>query len=175
VIVNGIPLEQNGQIRNGDRVDVRNGSIKLTTTSGDASFYSGVFTVRQSGGPGGYTELTLVGGDFSACSQRRLAAKNPPKKPKTKTKKTPKAKGKAAKPAAATNVRSLWGTGTGKFRTKSRYSSATVRGTTWLSIDRCDGSLTVVREGIVQVFDLTLRKTIDVGPGERYLAPAQKK
>jgi hypothetical protein len=71
-------------------------------------------------------------------------------------------------------VRSLWGKGTGKFRTKSRFSSATVRGTNWLSIDRCDGSLTVVREGIVEVFDFTLRKTVQVGAGEQYLAPAKK-
>jgi uncharacterized repeat protein (TIGR01451 family) len=152
VLVNGQPLEQDGQIRNGDTVDVRQGSIQLTTTSGKASFYSGIFTVRQTGGSSSYTELTLVGGDFSACGQRRLAAKDPPKK----------------------NVRSLWGKGTGKFRTKSRFSSATVRGTNWLSLDRCDGSLTVVREGIVEVFDFTLRKTVQVGAGEQYLAPAKK-
>jgi hypothetical protein len=157
VIVNGLTLEQNTQIRNGDRIDVRNGSIELTTTSGEASFYSGIFTVRQTGGRGGYTVLTLVGGDFSACGKtkkRKLAgsSQDPPKK----------------------NVRSLWGKGTGKFRTKSRFSSATVRGTTWLTVDRCDGSLTFVREGIVDVFDLVLKKTVEVGPGEQYLARAKK-
>ena len=157
VIVNGLLLEQNTQIRNGDRIDVRGGSIQLTTTSGEASFYSGIFTVRQTGGPDGYTVLTLVGGDFSACgktTKRKLAgsAQDPPKK----------------------NVRSLWGKGTGKFRTKSRFSSATVRGTTWLTIDRCDGSLTVVREGVVDVFDLVLQQTVEVGPGEQYLARPKK-
>ena len=156
VIVNGLTLEQNTQIRNGDRVDVRNGSIVLTTTSGEASFYSGIFTVRQTGGREGYTVLTLVGGDFSACgkAKRKLAgsAQDPPKK----------------------NVRSLWGKGTGKFRTKSRFSSATVRGTTWLTVDRCDGSLTAVREGVVEVFDLTLKKTVEVNAGEQYLARAKK-
>jgi hypothetical protein len=154
VIVNGRPLEQNGLIKNGDRVDVRNGSILLTTTSGEANFYSGIFTVRQTGGPTGYTELTLVGGDFSSCGKRKLATtrQEPPKK----------------------NIRSLWGKGTGKFRTKSRFSSATVRGTTWLTIDRCDGSLTLVREGTVEVLDLTLKKTVQVGAGQQYLAPAKK-
>jgi hypothetical protein len=113
--------------------------------------------VRQTGGREGYTVLTLVGGDFSACKptkKRKLAASSqePPRK----------------------TVRSLWGTGTGKFRTKSRFSSATVRGTTWLTVDRCDGSLTVVREGIVEVLDLTLKKTVEVRAGEQYLAPAKK-
>lgn len=158
VIVNGLLLEQSTQIRNGDRIDVRGGSIQLTTTSGEASFYSGIFTIRQTGGQDGYTVLTLVGGDFSACKttnkKRKLAgsAQDPPKK----------------------NVRSLWGKGTGKFRTKSRFSSATVRGTTWLTIDRCDGSLTVVREGVVDVFDLVLQQTVEVGPGEQYLARPKK-
>jgi hypothetical protein len=154
VLVNGVPVSQDTQIRNGDRIDVRNGSIELTTTSGDANFYSGVFTVKQAGGRNAYTELTLVGGDFSVCGKRKLAAfdQTPPKK----------------------NVRSLWGKGTGKFRTKSRFSSATVRGTNWLTVDRCDGSLVLVREGVVEVRDFTLRKTVQVSAGESYLAPAKK-
>ncbi len=30
----------------------------------------------------------------------------------------------------------------GSFRTKGRYSASTVRGTTWNTSDRCDGTLT---------------------------------
>jgi uncharacterized repeat protein (TIGR01451 family) len=153
VIVNGVPVDQDTQIRSGDTVDVRNGSIELTTTSGEAAFYSGRFLVTQTGGAEAYTELTLVGGDFSGCGARKLSsrAKDPPKK----------------------NVRSLWGKGKGKFRTKARFSSATVRGTNWLTVDRCDGSLTVVREGQLEVHDFRLDRRVLIEAGGRYLALAR--
>ena len=157
VIVNGVPLEQDAQIRSGDTIDVRNGRIQLTTTSGEASFFSGRFLVTQTGDSSSYTLLTLVGGDFSSCADRKSrklsgSVKDPPKK----------------------QVRSLWGNGTGKFRTKSRFSAATVRGTNWLSIDRCEGSLTVVYEGVVDVYDATLDRTVEVSAGQRYLAVAKR-
>jgi hypothetical protein len=47
-----------------------------------------------------------------------------------------------------------------------------VRGTRWLTVDRCDGTLTVVREGTVAVRDFTLGRTVLVDEGERYLAEA---
>jgi len=155
--VNGVPLEQDTQIRSGDTIDVRNGRIELTTTSGQASFFSGRFLVEQTGDASAFTLLTLVGGDFSSCTTTKSRstssnAQDPPKK----------------------QVRSLWGTGTGKFRTKSRFSSATVRGTNWLTVDRCDGSLTVVREGLVEIYDVTLDRTVQVGAGKQYLAPARR-
>ena len=158
VIVNGALVDQDTQIRSGDTIDVRNGRIELTTTSGQASFFSGRFLVEQTGDSSAFTLLTLIGGDFSSCStaakSRSLSstAEDPPKKA----------------------VRSLWGTGKGKFRTKSRFSAATVRGTNWLTVDRCDGSLTVVREGLVEVYDVTLDRTVQVGPGKQYLAPARR-
>lgn len=158
VIVNGVPVEQDTQIRSGDTIDVRNGRIELTTTSGQASFFSGRFLVEQTGDSSAFTVLTLVGGDFSNCStaakSRSLSssAQDPPKK----------------------TVRSLWGTGKGKFQTKSRFSAATVRGTNWLTVDRCDGSLTVVREGLVEIYDITLDRTVQIGPGKQYLAPARR-
>jgi hypothetical protein len=60
----------------------------------------------------------------------------------------------------------------GKFRTKGRFSSATVRGTVWDTIDRCDGTLTVVKRGTVDVYDNHKRKTIRVHAGHSYLAKA---
>src|SRR5512132_1999604 len=45
--------------------------------------------------------------------------------------------------------RRLWGRGHGRYRTRGRYSSGTVRGTKWLTEDRCNGTLTVVRNGVV--------------------------
>src|SRR5206468_9417545 len=53
----------------------------------------------------------------------------------------------AARTAANSKpVRALWATGKGRFRTKGRFASASIRGTSWETIDRCDGTLTVVRQ-----------------------------
>jgi hypothetical protein len=40
----------------------------------------------------------------------------------------------------------------------------------WDTIDRCDGTLTIVKRGTVDVTDFRLRKTISVHAGHRYLA-----
>jgi hypothetical protein len=69
----------------------------------------------------------------------------------------------------------LWGNGKGKFRTTGKYSSATVRGTIWLTQDECDGTLTRVRRGTVQVRDFKRKKTVTVKAGHRYLARAASK
>ena len=66
----------------------------------------------------------------------------------------------------------LWGSGKGKFRTSGKYSSATVRGTIWLVQDECDGTLTKVTRGTVQVRDLKRKKTVIVKAGHSYLARA---
>ena len=68
----------------------------------------------------------------------------------------------------------LWGNGKGKFRTTGKYSSATVRGTIWLVEDRCDGTLTKVRRGVVSVRDIKRKKTVKVKAGHSYLARAQR-
>ncbi len=60
----------------------------------------------------------------------------------------------------------------GQFQTRGRYSAATVRGTTWDTTDRCDGTLTVVLSGAVDVYDFGLHKTISLHAGHRYLAKA---
>jgi hypothetical protein len=62
----------------------------------------------------------------------------------------------------------------GRFRTLGRYSAATVSstGTVWDTIDRCDGTLTIVQRGTAIVSDLGLGTTIAVHAGQRYLAKA---
>ena len=55
--------------------------------------------------------------------------------------------------AAKKKKRRLWGDGKGKFRTQGEFSSATVRGTRWLTEDRCNGTLTRVTKGRVAVRD----------------------
>lgn len=103
--------------------------------------------IEQRATAGAPVTLTLVGGSFSACTApRRTAAKN------------------------QTPVRQLWGQAKGTFTTKGRYSAATIRGTTWLTQDRCDGTLTRAIDDVVDVADLVKKKTVSLQPGQSYLA-----
>ena len=55
-------------------------------------------------------------------------------------------------------IRRLWGKGKGRFRTRGRYASGTVRGTNWLTQDFCEGTRPRVVEGVVLVYDLVAKK-----------------
>jgi hypothetical protein len=68
----------------------------------------------------------------------------------------------------------------GRIKTQGRHGSAIVRGTRWIMVDRCashpnPGTFVSVQEGVVAVRDFTLRKTINVHRGERYLARARRR
>jgi hypothetical protein len=63
----------------------------------------------------------------------------------------------------------------GKFRTRGRYSAATVRGTAWTISDRCDGTLVTVQRHTVLVQDFVRHVTVLVRAGHRYLARAPTK
>jgi hypothetical protein len=129
-------------IRNGAEIDTRNGVVELTRSDGGvARFYGGIFKLSQ---PGGITTLGLSE-KLTGCKAASAAARNP-------------------------KTRKLWGDGKGKFRTRGQYSAATVRGTIWLTQDRCDGTLTRVTQGSVTVRDFALRKSVVVRAGKRYFA-----
>ena len=154
VLVNGRRLGALGLIPIGAQVDVRNGKIELRTTSGKAVFSAGRFKLRQARSRGSATELTLVANVAAACrstsGRRALAVTKKPSEKKV--------------------VSRLWGEGKGNFKTTARFSSATVRGTIWLTVERCDGSLTSVRRGVVAVYDKVKQKTVLVRAGKSYLA-----
>ena len=69
--------------------------------------------------------------------------------------------------------RRLWGHGKGRTRTSGNNGSGTVRGTFWLTEDRCDGTLFKVRQGVVAVRDFTRHRTVVLHAGQQYLAPAR--
>jgi hypothetical protein len=130
----------------GSTVDARNGRIQLTSepapgrTAQKAIFYGGIFLITQ---PGNLIDLKLVE-TLASCTSKKAT-------------KLPKA-------------RRAWGEGKGAFRITGKYSSATVRGTTWLVQDDCTGTLTRVRVGVIAVRDNTTRKTVLVRAGKSYLA-----
>jgi Calx-beta domain/Bacterial Ig-like domain (group 1) len=180
-----VPLTGPVQLPIGTVVDATKGTVTLQMSDGaggtyTGDFWAGVFTileqtrgvVRKVAGADAkkpkkkapkkkkakkqatvlFTTLRLEGGDFGICTgSRMLAAKEKPKP-----------------------VRRLWGDTKGKFRTKGRHSAATVRGTRWLTSDRCDGTLTYVSQGgPVSVLDFRLRKTIELREGQMYVAKAR--
>jgi uncharacterized repeat protein (TIGR01451 family) len=161
-----VPLKDGEQVGFGAELDATNGRVGLSTVDANgtvyhADFYEGRFLIGKQLA-NGVTVLQLSGSDFKSCkaAKRTLAAYDK-KKPKKKPKKVKRSK---------KVVRHLWGSGTGKFRTKGRFIAATVHGTTWLTEDRCDGSRAFVQEGVVDVRDLVKHKTIQLGAGQSYVA-----
>ena len=76
----------------------------------------------------------------------------------------------AAEAATKKKKRQLWGSGKGKFRSKGKNASATVRGTIWLTQDTCTTTLVHVKRGIVDVFDFVKHKHVLVKAGHTYVA-----
>jgi hypothetical protein len=169
------------EIPNGTLVDARNGRFRLTAaaeggTTVSTIFYGGIAAVGQLASAAarapaqaaqpGVTELRLAGGDFGRpCTTALAKAKAKQKQAKRRT--FGVAQAKPVKP-----VRRLWGDGSGKFRTRGRFSTATVRGTVWLTEDYCNGTLVRVREGAVTVRDLVKNRTVVVPAGKSYFAEA---
>jgi hypothetical protein len=157
VTVNGQPFTE-GTVRYGSTVDVTGGTLQMTAPAVGSVLVNGdggdvarfvLKKVPEKLGKKKVTraELALAGGDFGSCS---LAS--------------------AAAGASKKTVRALWAKGSGRFRTKGRYSSASVRGTNWLTADRCDGTFTQVTQGSVAVRDVPRKKTVVVKAGRSYLA-----
>jgi len=141
----------------GTVVDATVGRLSLTSAnatpgySQTGQFFGGVFRIDQHRAGGGLVDLVL----------RDNFARN--------------VCGSGAARAAVLSQRVLGllrGVAKGRFRTSGRFSAATVRGTDWGVRDRCDGTLTLVREGAVLVTDFRLHKTVVVGAGQTYLARA---
>jgi virginiamycin B lyase len=148
-------LDEDTAIPPGSLVDTRRGAVRLSSALDAAGhtqsgvFSGGVFSVAQSGK--GMTDLYLRGGRFARCRSRAVVAE--------------------AARSKATTVRSLWGPDrSGRFRTHGRDSVATVRGTSWLTTDRCDGTLTVVKAGAVLVRERWTHRSFVVSAGDRHLA-----
>jgi hypothetical protein len=149
-----LPLVGSVAIPLGSKVDVKKGRIGLTSQPApDAAFermefYDGIFKVSQ---PGSTTQVRLTE-KLRRCPKRDSASTS------RKSKK-----------------RRLWGSGSGRFRTRGRYSSATVRGTEWLVKDSCRGTLTKVTAGFVRVRDRVRDKSIVLEAGDRYLARPRRR
>jgi hypothetical protein len=168
-----VPLKGAANIPIGSTLDTSKGRLSLTAAavrSGPpktqtAEFYAGIFQVKRQQALTKLkkrkrvrtavltTELIVKGASPKTCNQRSVRAR------KKRNKK---------------RLGGVWGSGSGNYRTVGRSSAATIRGTTWLVEDRCDGTLTKVAQGTVSVRDFTARRTVTVRAGHSYLARAQR-
>ncbi len=115
-----------------------------------ADFYKGAFVVTQTKGAKPITQLKLSA--KLSCPKR----------------------GKASSSQKRKKVRRLWGDGKGRFRTRGRNAAATVRGTRWLTEDRCDRTKITVRRGSVTVRDFVKKRNKIVKQGRSYVARKKK-
>jgi hypothetical protein len=143
----------------GTVVDTTAGTVSLTSADPGATpekqqtgrFFRGIFRVEQSRYGGGLVNLVIRDNQPRAACQA----------------------GAAHTAALSQKVLGLLrGVAKGRFRTTGQFSAATVRGTDWGVRDRCDGTLTVVRTGVVIVRDFRLHKNVTVRAGQTYLAKA---
>jgi len=154
-------LVEGSEIPVGSVIDTRRGQVALTSAlnadgeSQTGRFNGGLFVIRQRPTGRGFVDLHLRGASFKSCGRAES--------------------GTRASAAGRRRVRRLWGRDSGgRFRTHGRNSHATVRGTVWLTEDRCKGTLTRVRRGRVVVRDLLRKKSVMVRAGHSYLARSRR-
>ena len=161
-----VPLQGAAYVPVGSVIDAQRGALAVTASKGTigglqkGTFYQGIFALKQRRARIATTDLALSGGNFKGCSSSSGATAG-----------VAKTKPKAHKPKV---IRSLWGQDAGAhFRSVGKHSAGTVRGTKWLTQDRCDGTLTRVVTGKVSVRDFTAKRTVLVSAGQTYLARAK--
>ena len=134
----------------GSRIDATRGEVRLRAASGSGIqsgvFSEGAFVVTQTRTTPRYVELRLVGGRPQVCSQ---------------------AQSTGARAAASPRViRRLRARARGRFRTRGKNSAATVRGTTWLTEDRCDGTVITSEKGTVDTTTQLGSQNFPLEPGQ---------
>jgi hypothetical protein len=148
-----IPVTAETAVGIGSVLDTTRGRAKLNTAEGTSTATGATFKLQEQRVRGvRYTLLKLVKPKLSGC---RTTARHTAGLASTQKKK---------------KSVSLWVHAKGHFKTQGQYASATVRGTTWLTQERCDGTLIRVLRGVVDVHDLVRGKTYNVKAGHAYLA-----
>jgi FHA domain len=142
------PLLTAREVPVGSQLDARNGSLVVqapTTVPGTlqaGEFDGGLFQIAQSQATGGLVKLMLQSASTAGCASQN----------------------------SSQLLGLLHSNVNGRFETQGRYAAATVRGTEWTATDQCNGTLTRVQRGVVQVRDLRTGRTVSVSAGQSYLA-----
>ncbi|MGZ4196536.1 MAG: hypothetical protein ACXVEW_03930 [Solirubrobacteraceae bacterium] len=149
-----VRLEGRRLIGFGAAVDASHGSVRLVTARGAAGgeqsgvFDGGAFVVTQD--RSGVVDLLLTGGRRAARACGAAAGRDP----------------QAAAALSAKVLRLLHGRAHGRFRTRGRFAAATVRGTQWTTMDRCDGTGIADHAGHVQSQTRGAPLQFDLAPGQ---------
>jgi streptogramin lyase len=155
------PLHAGAELRLGATLDTRRGHVALSSrgcrgATQTGTFGGGIFSVRQPRSGCGRVDVYLRGGSFKSCPRPTTARHT-------------------ASASGAQRVRKLWSRDHGgRFRSHGRHSHATVRGTRWLTVDRCDDTLTKVTNGSVAVRDYARHRTVVVRAGHSYIAKSRQ-
>jgi hypothetical protein len=166
-----LPLTETGQLPISSQIDARGGALQVlvATVNGRgtlrATLAGGLFSLAQigSGLAKGLTTFTLLEGDFpgapsyASCTTSTAASDRDARTAQL-----------SSRVLQTLHTRDYGGS----FSIQGTYSTGTARGATWETIDRCDGTLTIVQRGTVEVFDRGLGTTVAVQAGQTYLAEA---
>jgi hypothetical protein len=170
-----VALQTASSIPVGTVIDATHGKVLLTSAVNRAGgtktgkFTGGRFVVGQANVARPLTKLRLVGGSYAACSRtgaltHAAVASND----------LIVARSTSVGPSHKV-IRQLWGQDNGgKFVTIGRSASAAVRGTIWLTQDRCDGTLIRVFRGRVVVHAASRRHDLLISAGQSYFARARR-
>ncbi len=164
----------------GSELDTRSGRVEITGALPDGSsdtpaqFFDGLFLVNQVTTP---LRGPVLGGRLAGKALvkswveiKLKGALNCGRKARRQRREDLLGYSAGAKAHAAARARRVWGSGSGRYRTRGRGGTASVVGTTWLTKDTCKGTKFKVTEGKgVRVKDFGKRKGILLEPGESYL------
>jgi Ca2+-binding RTX toxin-like protein len=151
-----VPVPGPVEVPLGSTVDARKVTARVVTRRGRggrvqrASLRGGRFSIFQPRGRG-VTQLRLAGFDFAKCRRGKADPKRVRRQLRTRI--------DERRP--------------GEFKVVGRHSDGGAVGTTWVTEDRCDGTLTRVIQGTVRVHDLSSHRTVTVRAGHSYLARAR--
>ena len=108
-------------------------------------------------------------------SSSSAAGTSPPARPAPRRPPSRRAQRQRAKRTKSGVVRGLWAAGKGRFRTRGRFGTASVRGTRWATVDRCSTTTVKVFDGVVDVTDLITGRTTAVEAGEKHVVRARRR
>jgi Ca2+-binding RTX toxin-like protein len=153
------PLEGALKIPMASTIDARDGAVRVATARNrvgarqEVSVSGGPFTLRQKTGRRPSADLRLVGNP-RGCSRSVNGLRVP---------------ADARVPTLDTHVSKRNG---GRTRVMGIHSSASAPGTAWVTEERCNGTFTRVKSGVVHVHDLGRHRTVVLHKGDTYLARA---
>ena len=182
-----VPLGGAASLPNGSLVDARYGSITLTSASDrggatqTATFRGAVFQILQDARPRPVTELVLKESEDATSCELRRAMRTALAASGIRTSRAGLRVRRYLRQGSPTSAahrrrgrKGLWSNGRGRFRTRGRHGAASVRGTRWLTEERCEGTFFMVTRGVVTVEDFLRDRTVTLRPGDSYLARSRR-